>query len=140
MQPQHVHPPPITAMAIDPLVPGHNTFPYPVYATSLHPQPPRGMPPAPPQTWQESTGIAPQQTHLTAVPQIITRSHFREDGWDGYDHTAAHAAADGMTGPATNGYDYRYREDQTAWVGGNPYYDPSVSLVQYYTTVMVDID
>jgi len=121
LQPQPSHPPPITAMAVDPLVPGHNTFPYPVYTTSLHPQPPRGMPPAPPQTWQESTGIAPQQTHLAAVPHMITRPHFREDGWDGYDH----AAADGMAGPATNGYDYRYRDDQTGWVGGNPYYDPS---------------
>ncbi|KAF8232173.1 hypothetical protein L208DRAFT_1273288 [Tricholoma matsutake] len=125
IQPQPVHPQSISPMTVDPLVPGHNTFPYPVYTAALHPQPPRGMPPAPPQTWQESTGIAPQQTHLAAVPHMIPRPPFREDGWDGYDHTAAHATADGMAGPATNGYDYRYRDDQTGWVGGNPYYDPS---------------
>jgi hypothetical protein len=71
---------------------------------------------------------------------MITRPHFREDGWDGYDHTATHAGADGMAGPATNGYDYRYRGDQSAWVAGNRYYDPSVSSVLYYMTVMVDID
>jgi hypothetical protein len=59
---------------------------------------------------------------------MIPRTPFREDGWDGYDH----AAADGMAGPATNGYDYRYRDDQTGWVGGNPYYDPSVNLALEY--------
>jgi hypothetical protein len=135
IQPHPVHPQTITSMAVDTLVPGHNTFPYPVYTTALHPQPPRGMPPAPPQTWQESTGIAPQQTHLAAVPHMIPRPPFREDGWDGYDH----AAADGMAGPATNGYDYRYRDDHTGWVGG-PYYDPSVSLVLYGYNVIVDPD
>jgi hypothetical protein len=128
IQPQDVHHQSISPMAVDPVVPAHNTFPYPVYTTTLHPQPPRGMPPAPPQTWQASTGIAPQQTHLAAVGHMISRPPFREDGWDGYDHTAAHAAAaaDGMAGPATNGYDYRYRDDQNGWVGSNPYYDPSV--------------
>jgi hypothetical protein len=128
IQPQPVHHQSISPMAVDPVVPAHNTFPYPVYTTNLHPQPPRGLPPAPPQTWQASTGIVPQQTHLAAVGHMISRPPFREDGWDGYDPTAAQAAADGMAGPATNGYDYRYRDDQNGWVGSNPYYDPSVSL------------
>ena len=123
---QHdVHPHSISAMAVDTLVPAHNTFSYPVYTTPLHAQPPRGMPSAPPQTWQDPS-IAPQQTHLAPMPHIIPRPPFREE-WEGYDHTAAHVATDGMAGPATNGYDYRYREDQHGWVA--PYYDPSVNFV-----------
>ena len=120
MQPsQTVQPQPI---AVDPLL--HNTFPYPVYVHQ-----PRGIQP-PQQTWQGSSGIAPQQTHLTPIPHMINRAQFREDGWDGYDHTAAQAAADGLGGTASNGYDYRYRDDQQSWVAGpHPYYDPTVSLV-----------
>jgi hypothetical protein len=82
---------------------------------------------APPQTWQAPNGIAPQQTHIAPPqPHILHRAQpYREDTWDGYDHTPH--PADAIGGPASTGYDYRYRDDQTAWVGGaNDYYNPSV--------------
>jgi len=128
VHPQSMHPPAIPS--VDPLVHAQNPFPYQVYGPTLH-GPPRVMHPAtaaPPQTWQAPNGIAPQQTHIAPPqPHILHRAQaYREDAWDGYDH-APHPA-DAMGGTATTGYDYRYRDDQTSWVGGtSDYYNPSVS-------------
>ena len=127
----HNHPQaigPITGGPVDQMVHSQNGFPYQVYTTPLHPGP-RGMHPAtaaPPQTWQGPNSIAPQQTHM-APPQMLPRPQsYRDDSWDGnYEHASQPPIVGGPNAP---GYDYRYRDDQTDWVGGpNDYYDPSAS-------------
>jgi hypothetical protein len=131
----HNHPQaigPITGGPVDQMVHSQNPFPYQVYTTPLHPGP-RGMHPAnagPPQTWQGANSSAPQQTHM-AAPQMLPRPQpYRDDSWDGsYDH-ASQAPGPIVGGPNAPGYDYRYRDDQTDWVGGpNDYYDPSASTL-----------
>ncbi|KAG5641274.1 hypothetical protein DXG03_005586 [Asterophora parasitica] len=132
----HHQPPPPPTHALDPqaitpmtVVAAHNSFPYhPVYGTSMHPS--RSMQPsapAPPQTWQATGGIAPQQTHLAPPPlHMLPRPPQFRDTWEGYDQTA-HPPPEAMAGPSTATYDYRYREEQGQWVPGvNPYYDPAV--------------
>ncbi|GLB45092.1 putative BRCT domain, a BRCA1 C-terminus domain [Lyophyllum shimeji] len=126
-QPQPLHPQVITPMTVNSLVDAHNSYPYhPVYGANMHPS--RPMPPpttaAPPQTWQASGGIAPQQTHLAPppIPQMLHRPPQFRDDWAGYEQ-AAHPA-DAVGGPAgAAGYAYQYRDDQNAW-GPNAYYDP----------------
>lgn len=128
--PQTLHPQPHPMPAlptVDPLA--QNPFPYQVYGPPPMHAPPRGMHPppgAPPQTWQAANGIAPQQTHI-APPHLIHRPPYRDDAWEGYDHTTH--PGDAMGGPAATSYDYRYRDDQTSWSGPNTYYDPSVSPI-----------
>ncbi|KAG5650561.1 hypothetical protein H0H81_011812 [Sphagnurus paluster] len=131
-QPPPSHPPHalhavITPMTVNSLVEAHHSFPYhPVYAAGIHPARPM-QPPAPPQTWQASGAIAPQQTHLAPPPlqHMLPRTQYREDAWEGYEH-APHPA-EAMGAPPPDGYGYRYREDQNGWagVGPHPYYDPS---------------
>jgi hypothetical protein len=139
-QTMHNHPQaigPITGGPVDQLVHTQNAFPYPVYATPLHPGA-RGMHPptaAPPQTWQGPNSIAPQQTHIAPPPQMLPRppQGYRDDSWNGsYDH--AHQAPNPIVaGPSAPTYEYRYRDDQTDWVGGpNDYYDPSQQYDQSY--------
>lgn len=105
----------ITPMNVSSLIESQQQHQYPygqVYAGV-----PRAPAPAPPQTWQASGAIAPQQTHLAPppMPHMLHRPH---DAWSGYDH--AHAAS---------AYDYRYREDHTGWVPGpQPYYEPPVCV------------
>jgi hypothetical protein len=139
LDPRHLQPAPLhnhtqameTAISsVDPLVHPPNPFPYPVYA-----MPPRGMPAAPPQTWQAPNGIAPQQTHLAPPPHMMPRTThpYREDApWDGtYDHTVPPTSTI-VGGPAGTDYEYRYRDDQPDWVGGSSdYYDPSASKFLY---------
>jgi hypothetical protein len=122
---------PLTGGPVDQIVHNQNAYPYQVYTTPLHPGP-RGMHPAtagPPQSWQGPNSIAPQQTHM--APQMLPRPQpYRDDSWDGsYDHSSQ-GAGPIVGGPNSASYDYRYRDDQTGWVGGpNDYYDPSASAV-----------
>ncbi|TFK74075.1 hypothetical protein BDN72DRAFT_834084 [Pluteus cervinus] len=121
-------PPPI--QTVDPLVHAQNPFPF--YQPQLHPAA-RALhhtPAAPPQTWQASNAIAPQQTHITPPAAPATHTHiihraaapFREETWENYEPTHA---ADPMVGTSAAGYEYRYRDDQPTWVAAHPYYDPS---------------
>ncbi|KAF8070020.1 hypothetical protein FPV67DRAFT_1578967 [Lyophyllum atratum] len=132
--PQHaLHPQLITPMTVNSLVDAHNSFPYhPVYGATMHPSRPMQASAAPPQTWQASGGIAPQQTHL-APPPIPHMMHRPQ--WDGYEHPAH---PDVMGGPATAGYpEYRYRDDQETWVPGpHPYYDPAYEQAYQQQTYM----
>ncbi|RDB16915.1 hypothetical protein Hypma_002405 [Hypsizygus marmoreus] len=125
----------ITPMTVTSLVEAHNTFPFQVYNPTMHRGGPMHSAPAPPQTWQASGAIAPQQTHLAPPPlqHMLHRPHYRDVAWDGYDNAAAAAhPADAMGGPAASGYDYRYRDDQTGWVTGpTTYYDPAYDQTAY---------
>ena len=133
--PRHIAPPPpapqhsiqpqnITPMTVSSIVEAHqNDYPYPVYTSGIHPGQRALQPaPAPPQTWQQSVGIAPQQTHLAPppMPHLLHRPH---DGWNGYEHPAH--PSDPLVGPSNGHYDYRYRDEPPTWVGGpDAYYGP----------------
>jgi hypothetical protein len=98
-------------------------FNYSVYSSAIHPAP-RDLHNAPAtQTWQGSTSIAPQQTHISPPPphQIISRTTTypaREgNGWNEYEHTTHSGHA--LAAPAP--YDYGYLANQAQ------YYDPAVS-------------
>ncbi|KII92360.1 hypothetical protein PLICRDRAFT_468996 [Plicaturopsis crispa FD-325 SS-3] len=123
------HPQAISQPMAAPVDPLQNTFPYQVYTTALHPAS-RGMPPTggPPQSWQAPNAIAPQQTHIAPPPQshMMARATqpYRPEPWAAYDQTSG--APNGIAGAAPPGYDYRYRDDQAAWVGpAGGYYDPT---------------
>ncbi|EMD37492.1 hypothetical protein CERSUDRAFT_123436 [Gelatoporia subvermispora B] len=103
-------------------------FPYPVYTTPMDTRSMHPATAAPPQTWQAANGIAPQQTHMAAPPpaqqQHMMQRHpdpYREDpGWAGTFHQPSPQP---MVTGAPQEYDYRYRDDQSQWVGStNDYY------------------
>lgn len=143
-EPRQIHPPHtlhsqvITPMTVSSLVDAQHQFPYQVYGAAMQPPQRTLQPtPAPPQTWQSSGGIAPQQTHL-APPPISHMLHRPHDSWNGYDHTAH---PDTMGGPAPAAYDYRYRDDQTGWPGPHPYYDPTVRVIHKLSILtLIDVD
>lgn len=91
---------------------------YPMYM----PQP-RPMPAVPPQAWQATSGIAPQQTqHIPPAPPPPPPPHPVASDWE-YEPTDQDN--DGLVDTA-NSYDYRYREDQPPWVGQHTFYEHSV--------------
>ena len=111
----------------DPLA-QQGSYGYPVYGHPLHPLP-RGMQPptaAPPQSWQASNAIAPQQTHMapSQPPGMLSRPpHPYRDGWiAGFDQSPQM-----MGGPSNTPFDYRYRDDQPGWAPppGDFPYDPA---------------
>ncbi|KAK0455445.1 uncharacterized protein EV420DRAFT_1553680 [Desarmillaria tabescens] len=112
LHPQALQPPAIPT--VESLVHAQQHFQYPIYAMP----PPRTMH-APPQTWQATTGIAPQQTHIAPPPPPPPPQPphhvLRPDTWD-YE----------PPDPDTNAtpYDFRYRDEQS-WVPPthNPYYE-----------------
>ncbi|KAI0949447.1 hypothetical protein AcW1_009058 [Taiwanofungus camphoratus] len=124
-----IPPPPIQAAATDALAhPGH-VFPFPVYATPMDVAPRAMHPPtvAPPQSWQAPNGIAPQQAHIAPPPpptqtHIMARHSYRDDqAWNGaYQQPPPPGTIVGGPPPE---YDYRYREDQSAWVPAPGYYE-----------------
>ncbi|KAJ7594576.1 hypothetical protein C8J56DRAFT_927082 [Mycena floridula] len=124
-QPTVLQPTPIPAVE---LVQTQTHYTYQMYDPTMHATPRAVLHAAatasviPPmqQTWQGNEGIAPQQTHMIPLTNLVHRTTYREDTWANYDHDS-HAATDNMV-TAQQGYDYRYREDPTAaWVA--PYYD-----------------
>lgn len=127
-----IPPPPIQAAATDALAhPGH-VFPFPVYATPMDVAPRAMHPPtvAPPQSWQAPNGIAPQQAHIAPPPpptqtHIMARHSYRDDqAWNGaYQQPPPPGTIVGGPPPE---YDYRYREDQSAWVPAPGYYEQTV--------------
>ncbi|RPD78215.1 hypothetical protein L226DRAFT_531566 [Lentinus tigrinus ALCF2SS1-7] len=145
--PQH-QPPPVHAQAIGhpPPIMGHpgpivahpSSFPY-VYNTPMDVA--RGMnpaTPAPPQTWQPASGIAPSQTHLAPPAQTLApppqsapapppqpEHHMmdrqpgypEEQAWNGAYHAMQQPPPGMVPPPPPPEYTYRYREDQTTgWV------------------------
>ncbi|OCH93102.1 hypothetical protein OBBRIDRAFT_817944 [Obba rivulosa] len=120
----HMHQPMATAAPETLVHHASHGFPYPVYtapmdARSMHP-----VNAAPPQTWQAANGISPQQTHMAAPPpapqQHLMQRHpqaYREDqGWAATYHQPTPQP---MVTSAPQEYsDYRYRDDQSQWVGG----------------------
>ncbi|RPD63932.1 hypothetical protein L227DRAFT_572377 [Lentinus tigrinus ALCF2SS1-6] len=145
--PQH-QPPPVHAQAIGhpPPIMGHpgpivahpSSFPY-VYNTPMDVA--RGMQPAtpaPPQTWQPASGIAPSQTHLAPPAQTLApppqpapapppqpEHHMmdrqpgypEEQAWNGAYHAMQQPPPGMVPPPPPPEYTYRYREDQTTgWV------------------------
>ncbi|KAH9949642.1 hypothetical protein B0H21DRAFT_804204 [Amylocystis lapponica] len=133
MQPPHAHAmmaPPMAAAPSDTLVhhPQH-PFPYSGYPPAMDVAARAMHPPtaAPPQSWQLTNGIAPQQTHMAPPqPQPMPPRHhhgFREDQpWTGAYQPPPPGA---MVPNPSPEYDYnRFREDQ-AWVGPTTdYYAP----------------
>ncbi|KAG6917234.1 hypothetical protein DXG01_003348 [Tephrocybe rancida] len=134
MPPQHtMHPPPqvITPMTVSSLVEAHNNYPYHVYDPGMHPPRPMQPAPAPPQTWQASGAIAPQQTRLDQPPMasLMPPPQYPDDSWERYGQPT-HSADPMVAPPAVY---YRYREDQTAWgPGPHGYYDPTAAYEQAY--------
>ncbi|KAF8639576.1 hypothetical protein AX17_001478 [Amanita inopinata Kibby_2008] len=123
--PQPIQPHPQQAMATIPTVESlvhAQAFTYPLYGAPMHPSPRELQATAPPQTWQGSGSIAPQQTHIAPPaphPQMLSRSPaYREDTtWNEYDQTAhgTHTLAP----PAT--YDYRYLAAQASYYDSGAY-------------------
>ncbi|KAG6811143.1 hypothetical protein H0H92_008798 [Tricholoma furcatifolium] len=121
------HPHVITPMTVSSLVEArNNNYSYAVYdPTSMHARP---IPPAsgPPQTWQASGAIAPQQTRLDQQPPMASllppTQQYTDDSWR---YVPAPPPPDPMA--ATPSVYYRpYREEQTPWATGtHPYYDPA---------------
>ncbi|KAF9071666.1 hypothetical protein BDP27DRAFT_1321698 [Rhodocollybia butyracea] len=99
--------------------------PTPIHSQILHPPihvdtlPQRTLQTPPPQSWQ-GTGIAPHQTHMAPAAPILHRSSYRDDTWDGYEHSAH--TADSI--PQTS-YDYRFREPSPWGSTTHHYYDPT---------------
>ncbi|PFH53726.1 hypothetical protein AMATHDRAFT_54172 [Amanita thiersii Skay4041] len=117
--PSHPQQPMSTIPTVESLVHAQ-AFAYPVYGAPIHPSPRDLHATAPPQTWQSSGSIAPQQTHIAPPPthpQLLSRSTaYRDDtSWSEYDQAAHGGHA--LAAPAT--YDYRYLAAQA------PYYDPA---------------
>ncbi|TCD60126.1 hypothetical protein EIP91_010688 [Steccherinum ochraceum] len=124
-QETHPHglPPPITAVATDPLAQHHDpSFTY--FQGSMHE-------PTPPPPWQTASGIAPQQTHMQPAHMIHRQpqpqAHYREEHqWPpappaGYHQHPQHPppppSADGMVASVPTGHEYRdYREEPPNWV------------------------
>ncbi|EGO25802.1 hypothetical protein SERLADRAFT_466451 [Serpula lacrymans var. lacrymans S7.9] len=128
MQPQPLPPnmPPMPSPSIDPLVHTQHAFGYQVYAHHLNAAPRALHPPTagPPQSWQAPNGIAPQQTHMAPPPpppSMMARPPYRDEAWESFNQPNI------VGGPGAPGFDYRYRDDQTGWVGdANDYaYDPA---------------
>ena len=143
----HAPPPPIMGHP-GPIVAHPSTFPY-VYSSPMDVAA-RGMQPAtpgPPQTWQAANGIAPSQTHLAppapthiappphAAPapppqpehHIMDRQqgYTEEQAWNGGYHAMQQPPPGMVPGPPPPGYEYRYRDDQTAgWVPAPETYYP----------------
>lgn len=127
-QPQHpIHPSVFTPNSI---VEAHqNGFPYPVYAPGLQPpQRPLHTAPGPPQTWQQSVGIAPQQTHLAPPQHIQVPNLIHRQSWNGYEGAQP---ADPMAGPSNGTYDYRYRDEPPTWVTGSESYYAHVKYFRF---------
>ncbi|CCM00419.1 uncharacterized protein FIBRA_02449 [Fibroporia radiculosa] len=130
-QQAHTVPPPITAATTDPILHHHAQHPYPyaVYAPpmaevttgAIHPSTA-----APPQSWQGSSGIPPQATHMPppppAPPHMMPHEAYRdEQAWSGaYHQPPPHPGA--MVGAPPPPYDYRFREDQRAYFPAPDYY------------------
>jgi len=104
-------------------------FNYPIYSSSMHPAPRDLHNSSAPQTWQGSTSIAPQQTHISPPPphQIMSRTPAyagREgNGWNEYEHPTH--SGHSLAPPAT--YDYGYLANQAQ------YYDPAAVRGLYGT-------
>ncbi|KAG6832839.1 hypothetical protein H0H87_000193 [Tephrocybe sp. NHM501043] len=127
--PQHpMHPQVMTPMTVSSLVEAHNNYnPYhTVYdpAAAMHQPRPMQPAPAPPQTWQASGAIAPQQTRLDQPPMasLMPPTQYTDEGWERYGQPSH--PADPMAAPP--GMYYRYRDDQAPWAAGaHTYYDAS---------------
>ncbi len=103
-------------------------YPYTVYheidpSRAIHP-----AAAAPPQTWQATNGIAPQQTHIAPPPHMMPRhTHaYREDQtWPGgYQQQQPQQAATMVA--EVPAYDFRYRDDQNWVTTAGQYYDQQV--------------
>lgn len=135
----------MAAASADPMV--HHpqaAYPYPVY----HPMDPQRAihatpPSAPPQTWEASNGIAPQQTHIAPPPHMMPRhTHdYREDQtWPGGYHQQQPTQAAAMVNDVGAGYDYRYREDPTNWVAApTQYYEQVILISQFIATALIGL-
>ena len=126
LHPQVLHPP---ALPTVDLVHAQSHFQYPMFDPALH-----DVTHTPQHTWHTTQSIAPQQAHIVPPPQthIVHRPSYRDTGWDTYDQTTH--TSDQLVGTSTATYDYRYREDQTHWVGES-FYNATVN--SYYYPVCV---
>ncbi|KAI0305526.1 hypothetical protein B0F90DRAFT_1808773 [Multifurca ochricompacta] len=96
------------------------SFAYPTYQTQLQP-----ATPAPPQTWQASNGIAPEQTQSHLPQQMIQpRGPYRDDTWD-----PAYQPAGQPTGPMDHTPAPSFEYPDQAWNSDQYFatqgYDPS---------------